>query len=252
MTDLAHRFPPESAAGRLLRLPLRIVPRGRFIRILTGPARGLRWRVGVGLHGCWLGTYERLKQDRFRQLVRPGQVVHDIGANTGFYSLLAARLVGSKGEVHSFEPNPSNVQHLREHMRANDFQQVSVHPCAVSDREGTFQFQCDGSFTGRLSDDGTHRVSTVTLDSFLRNDGVPPDLLKIDVEGAEFDVLNGGMTMLKQCRPTILLATHGEQVHRECVKLLRSLDYELTALESKDEINATDEIVAQPGHLNRI
>ena len=96
-----------------MRWPLRLAPRGRAVPILFGPARGLRWVVGVGLHGCWLGTYEWHKQRRFAREIKPGEVFFDIGANTGFYTLLAAKRTGTGGIVHAFEPNPRNLAPLR-------------------------------------------------------------------------------------------------------------------------------------------
>src|SRR5580765_1322501 len=94
----------ETLIGKLLRAPLRLLPRTAAVPILQGPLRGKKWIVGSGTHGCWLGSYEYDKQKLFQKTVRSGDVVYDVGANAGFYSLLASLLVGEKGHVYSFEP----------------------------------------------------------------------------------------------------------------------------------------------------
>src|SRR3984957_348930 len=94
------RLPPSTTTvGRLLRLPLRVVPRERPVRILGGPLRGWRWVPAAASHGCWLGTFERAEQDVFARTIRPGDVVYDLGANVGFYPLLAEKLPGPRGAL---------------------------------------------------------------------------------------------------------------------------------------------------------
>jgi len=77
------RYSPESLVGRALRLPLRAIPKGLAMPILQGPARRLRWVVGAGLHGNWLGMYESEKVQTFAALLREGDVVYNIGAHAG-------------------------------------------------------------------------------------------------------------------------------------------------------------------------
>lgn len=87
--------------GRMLRLPLRLVPRELEVRILQGPLRRKRWIARSSEHGCWLGSYEAAKQERMIEFVRPGMVCWDVGANVGFYTLLLAELVGGAGSSRS-------------------------------------------------------------------------------------------------------------------------------------------------------
>jgi hypothetical protein len=98
MLNLA-RIPADRWYGRAIRWPLRCVPRDVTVPILQGPLRGARWVVGSHTHGCWFGSYEADRQRAFVRLVRPGAVVYDLGANVGFYTLLAARLAGPAGRV---------------------------------------------------------------------------------------------------------------------------------------------------------
>ena len=75
--------------AKVIRLPLRTVPPGTVVPILTGRLRGRKWIVGSGDHSCWIGSYELEKQRAFAQVVHPGETVFDLGANVGFYTLLA-------------------------------------------------------------------------------------------------------------------------------------------------------------------
>ncbi len=138
--------------SQLIRLPLKFVPKGLVVPILSGPARGLKWVTGSGTHGCWLGTYERDRQQQLTELLKPGDCFLDIGANVGFYSVLASRIVGATGQVHSFEPFPRNVDYLQKHIELNRLTNVTVHPLALSDgpaRTMTFATSVDPS-SGRL------------------------------------------------------------------------------------------------------
>jgi len=83
--------------GKTLRKVLNIFPKPEIIRILQGPLRGKKWVVKSGVNGYWLGTYELEKQKYFLQFIKEGDVVYDIGAHVGFYTLFTAQLVGKKG-----------------------------------------------------------------------------------------------------------------------------------------------------------
>jgi FkbM family methyltransferase len=180
--------------------------------------------AGSGSHGCWLGTYERETQRLLAGLLRPGRVFYDLGANVGFYSVMAAR----RGAiVHAFEPEPGNLLALRRHVELNALN-IVVHEAAVSDVEGRATFGGSGS-TGRLGD-GRIEVQTVALDSLTIP---PPDVMKIDVEGAELAVLRGGYRTIARHLPAILLEPHGViadgvNVDGECVRLLEGLGYTCT------------------------
>src|SRR6267143_3626666 len=83
-------IPFTSPVGKLLRLPLRLLPKQAVVPVLQGELRGTRWIVGSSTHGCWLGTYEHENQRLFASLVLASGLVYDLGANVGFYTLLAA------------------------------------------------------------------------------------------------------------------------------------------------------------------
>lgn len=232
--------------GRLLRLPLRLLPRHLAVPIVQGPLRGKKWIVGSSNHGCWLGSYEAEKQLLMARLIKSGSVVLDIGANVGFYTLLASSLVGNEGSVFAFEPLPSNIDYLERHLKMNAVHNVTLIRAAVSDRSGMASFQAGGSnSTGRLDEKGAIPVEMVSLDELFFKGVFPlPDYLKIDVEGAELSVLNGARHLLGKSCPMIFLATHGSEVHSRCLSLLRSVGYVCRPVDPAMDIASCDELLA--------
>ncbi|HEY0371125.1 MAG TPA: FkbM family methyltransferase [Thermoanaerobaculia bacterium] len=219
-----------SFLGRAIRLPLRLVPRDAVLRVLSGPLLGRRWIAGAATNGCWLGTYERFAQRIFVEHVRPGSVVYDVGANAGFFTLLASKLAGPSGAVYAFEPMERNLRYIREHLRLNRTGNVHVVPMAVSDRTGPVRFAAaHNPAMGGLAASGEIEVQSTTLDEWAST-MAPPSFIKMDIEGAEHAALSGAVELLRSARPVILLSEHGWEQHERCGLLLESLGYELKLL----------------------
>ena len=233
--------------GRLLRMPLRLIPPTAVVPVVSGPGRGMRWIVGSAPHGAWLGTLEREKLSRFIACVRPGMTVWDIGANVGLYTLPSARAVGPAGHVVAFEPMPRNLDFLRRHLALNGFGRVAGCDAGVSDAAGTLRM-ADGDSPSEchVDPEGGWVVRAVTLDEWLSESGSPPDVVKIDVEGSDDAVLRGGARSFAKYRPSIYLALHGERQRRACAQLLAAWRYEVTALEPGLGPEASSEWLAEP------
>jgi FkbM family methyltransferase len=199
--------------------------------VLSGPLRGLWWIPGSSNHACWLGTYERHVQRAATRLLRPGDIFFDIGANVGFFTLLASRCVGPSGRVVAFEPLPRNLECLQRHLDLNAMTNVETMPVAAADRSGEASFSsASGPSMGALAAAGTP-VRIVSLDDLIRERASPPPrLLKIDVEGAESLVLLGASNLLGRHRPSIVLAAHGWRQYDECNRILKAAGYSLTLL----------------------
>lgn len=207
----------------------------------------LQWWI-VGSCSVVAG-WEAMRQKRilFEKTVAAGSCVLDVGANVGFYTLLASVIVGAQGRVFAFEPVPANVAYLREHIRANGISNVEVFDVAVSDDEGRkfFKSGTDKYFLGRLSPEGELAVNCVSLDGMrTRRELRPPNLIKIDVEGAELAVLQGAAQLLAEAHPVIFLATHGAEVHRQCCDFLRKLGYTLNPIEG-GSVEESSELIAR-------
>ena len=246
MLDLSA-INPQSALGRVLRLPLRIVPRSAEMPILQGPLRGKRWVAGSSIHRCWLGFYEGRKQKRIASILRPGMVCYDLGANVGFYTLLFSSLTGPTGSVIAFEPLPQNCERLRYHLEMNRCKNARLQPIAISNFDGLAHFSPAGSNAeGRLSRTGALEVQCRRLDTVVAEEGLPsPNIMKIDVEGEENRVLEGARDTIRTSRPTIFVATHGPQPHDACCLWLRDMRYDVQPLGAPSVVE-TDELVAIP------
>jgi FkbM family methyltransferase len=217
--------------SRILRLPLSLIPSDAQIPILRGPLRGKKWIVGAGPHACWVGTYEVDLLRAFAASFAPGSVVYDVGANVGIYSLLASSRVGPSGMVYAFEPQPRNLLYLRRHMTLNHVQNCVILETAISNTAGTLRFSAASlePSMGRLSPEGEVLVPSTTLDRCIYGEkGLrPPNVLKIDVEGAEWDVLQGATRALAEFHPKIFLELHGTQLHADCRAFLVAMGYRI-------------------------
>lgn len=237
----------QSFLGKLLRLPLRLIPRGAVLPILQGQLRGKKWIVGAGEHGYWLGSYEMSKRIAFENEIQPGSVVYDVGANVGYFSLLAAVLASYEGQVYAFEPLQRNVEFLRKHVVLNRVENIEVIEAAVSDRDGEAFFALGSSTAmGHLAEAGEISVRMVSLDQMLDAGALrPPDYMKVDVEGAEYEVLSGARRLIRDFRPVIFLDTHNREAHALTIVFLEELGYTFTILDDKP-LPETKELVAYP------
>lgn len=235
---------PTALLAKILRLPLSLIPRDAQVRVLRGPLRGMKWIKGSGPNAYWFGTYEVARVRAFADIVTQGAVVYDVGANAGIYSLLASLLAGPSGWVYAFEPLQRNLQHLRRHIALNDLQNCTVLEAAVCNEVGTRSFSAVAweSSMARLSPDGDIQVASTTLDNCIYGEKRLryPGIIKIDVEGAELEVLEGAHRALAEFHPTIFLEIHGTQLHTDCRAFLTKMGYHL------DE--AYGQIIATPAH----
>jgi len=195
------------------------------------------WAVGARI--AVRRRYEPHVSRAFEHLLRPGAVVVDVGANVGYYTLLAASRVGSTGQVFAFEPGSSSCRLIEQSAAMNEFRNVRVFECAASDAEGLVGYGMDDS-NGRISHEDVAtsavQVRAVTLDRALA-DVRKVDVIKVDVEGAEARVLRGATELVRRDRPAIVsefcpfglrLASSVEPV--DYLHLLRSLGYELRVI----------------------
>jgi FkbM family methyltransferase len=208
----------------------------------------MKWVVGSSIHGCWLGHYEHEKQALVRRLVAPGMRVLDIGANAGFYTLALSRRVGAAGHVWAFEPYAPNAANLLRHLSLNRIGNVTLIQAAVADQAGLADFRIGANNAmGTLVDNaGNYRVPVLALDALIDGGTIPlPDVVKMDVEGAESRVLEGAARLLERGTASLLIALHGAQQVAACITRLTHADYKVFRLDGGPAA-ATD------GHLDEI
>jgi len=180
-------------------------------------------------------------------MLREGDVFYDVGANAGFYSLLASRLVGPSGRVVAFEPLPSNLTLFREHLRLNGVENVEVIEAAVAARAGRASFDPSASrFTARLQERGALEVKTVCLDNLVASQRIPPpSVLKMDIEGGEYEALRGAIELLRRTKPYVVLALHGQEMQSSCRRLFDTCGYRIEHLSGLEE-SGFREVIAVP------
>jgi FkbM family methyltransferase len=227
----AQRAPDASASPARDDLGTRLA-----LPVLAGPLRGTWWLPASGgkLARLLLGSYEAQQARCFVERVQRGDEVLDLGAAAGFYTLLAARCVGPQGRVFAFEPDATNLRFLRAHVALNAADCVTVVAGALSDHGGTERFGSSaGHGRGRLHVCGELEVVVRRLDDAALELGLHPRHVKIDVEGAELEVLRGGERLLREHAPTLYLSTHDRQrpgSERACRELLEAWGYALAPL----------------------
>ena len=184
--------------------------------ILVGPSRGLRYRVMTPFRAPIIGGWEPAAQRLMVRHVAPGSVAYDVGANIGIHTLLLSRLVGSTGRVYAFEPVPALFGRLCENVRLNpSLAAATPVQLALDDHSGSAAFYTGHhAGAGHLAASGPQtgdriEVSTSMLDEFVyREHHAPPNFMKIDVEGAEGNVLAGAEQVLRNARPIVMVDLH--------------------------------------------
>ena len=177
---------------------------------------------------------------RSLELLEPGGVVYDVGANHGVMALFFAMQVGPSGQVYAFDPLAQNVDIIRRNAELNGLSNIDAVQAAVGDASGSHTFDCDNCSVvsdGQAHPRGIGAGRLVTLPSLRLDDfeGSPPTLLKIDVEGFEAAVLRGAQEILKhkphiylELHPSFSLERYGESVD-DVVGLIDWQDYSLFA-----------------------
>lgn len=212
----------------------------------SGPGRGLRFDGGLSTKHFVSGEYERPVQEAIAVNAHPGDVFYDVGANLGFFSVLVGRLVGTSGTVYAFEPVPANASMVERNARENGLSNIKVLRIALCREDGRGELLLahhDGGAvlksTGTPPPDltGSVMVETASLDTLVdRQHLKPPNIIKIDVEGAEMDVLLGMESILRRWHPKIILelddetATGCENKVSSCRSFLHDLGYQTEVL----------------------
>jgi FkbM family methyltransferase len=168
--------------------------------------------------------YEAENYTFLQQQVKPGMQIIDIGAHIGLFSACSSQLTGPTGKIICFEPTPGTYSILKETLRLNHCANVTAVQAAVSNKEGNATFYVS-SMAGCNSNSLVENkwggepvgydVQLVTIDSIGSNNSIKPDLIKIDAEGAELDVLKGGVRTFKDHKPVLILGLHPEFIKQK-------------------------------------
>jgi FkbM family methyltransferase len=204
------------------------------------------------------GTYDEYFFEAVKKKKPEGKVIFDVGAHIGYDTLIFAKMVRKKGRVIAFEPNPFNRERLELNLSQNTqlADRVIVHDVALSDTEGIVDFlmtnmvdgwASSGSFLDTAHTNMEHdkyekelgfqrtKTTVTTIDAYVKKHKVKPDVIKIDVEGAEQEVIRGAMRTLKNTKPVLYIELHSIFSTLQVTQLLTQLKYHFTILkEEKD------------------
>jgi FkbM family methyltransferase len=207
-----------------------------------------RFRIRLRQHrSYWLRdplTHERIVLGMLKRAIRPGGVVYDVGANIGLHLRYMAACFGAERIV-AFEPMTGNRALLEHNIALGGLaDRVTILPLALADHEGDEPLQIDdvrsgsaalNSVTHGRASEGrqqyglpplTESVRVRRLDTIMAQENLPaPDVMKIDIEGAELMMLNGSLETLRAHRPHLVVELHSLEIAREVLALLASLGY---------------------------
>ena len=213
------------------------------------------------------GSWEPHLVACFRKICRPGSVAFDIGANVGYHTLMLATLAGSEGACYAFEPNSENCRLILLGSERNNIANIRLMPIALSDEPGWAYFSMhigsNGGFVTQHFVASQRHCSVVpvfTLDDLSLPD---VDLIKVDVEGAEYKVLKGGEALLSRSRPAIVSEFSVEMTPRvsavapgHYLAWIQSMDYEIYVLDKQSNepvsIDPVAEFLNRWGNFTRI
>lgn len=185
-----------------------------FSTMATSPSH--RWWLQNASRGTWESDLVSLLLDT----VKPGDLFFDLGAWIGPYTLLASRLVLDSGHVYAFEPDPVAHSLLMKNIEANRCSNVTVSNAAVSDADETLwlvpgkHFGDSNAMVSAVARTGSITVCGTSLNSFCSRMSLSPDVVKIDVEGAEDSIVSGSGDVLRSARLVIIEVHHSFLSHR--------------------------------------
>lgn len=237
--------------GRLGRAAAEFWPFSVRVKVVGGAEMyvDLRSSIGRGLFAT--GKFDMAAIEPALAALGRGGTFIDVGANIGFYSLLASQRVGSTGRVHAFEIDPRPLHCLRKTVARFDLPNIDIIEAAVSSIDGYVWYQPQrehGHNRIDVSFKAGRKVRSIKLDTWVADVGLQRvDALKIDVEGAEFLVLDGSRATIARFKPIILceIGSDGSVFGKTSVdieQLLHSLDY---STEHLDHVH-TPTILARP------
>ncbi len=216
---------------------------GTVRRSWIGPYSGIRFKlcpqVLKNRMRVFYGAYEPEVTETIGRVLRPGMIAYNVGAHVGIHSLYMAKRVGRSGTVCAFEAWPANFRCLESNASQNQGRigRLVLVPKAVFDRKSRVAMtegRTDGTHhVARRGETESVSVEATTLDDFAGETGLDPNLILVDVEGAEMEVLRGSSQLLRRARPDWLLEHHGPEYLAAVTALLGSEGYTISPVGSR-------------------
>jgi FkbM family methyltransferase len=208
------------------------LPLGSVQKIRSGYLKG--YKIRLTQNSLWsplIGNWEPAMQKIMVNVIKPGQVIYDLGANNGLHGLLMAPIIGPEGMLYNFEPFEENIREINENYAMNHITNFRNIQAAVSDNNGTASFVIgDHHKQGHLSTEAQVmeekiKVESISLDSFIDLGNPGPDFMKIDIEGAEGPSLRGFSKGIMEFKPLMIIELHNPEQDLEVGKTLAEHGY---------------------------
>lgn len=268
------RIPSQAELDRLEALRLeQLKPHPDWVTVKQGVLANHRLFLDVNLNVYWVheavkGTYDaQIFDNMLATSDLSNATIWDIGAHIGYHSLMFAKLVGEKGKVLAFEPNPYNIERFEMHMKENPeiASKITLLPIALSDTDGQTEFRFSSNVdNGESSGSYLSNVTTVynpeiyedfenmsveiqKVDTLVnKHPEFVPSIIKVDVEGAEYEVLQGAESTIRQYRPVLYVEIHSAKNAFYVQNFLQSLNYSIELLDDPHETAMRCFMVATP------
>jgi FkbM family methyltransferase len=193
--------------------------------------------------------------NQFISHLKKGDIVFDVGCLIGYFTCLASELVGEEGSVHAFEIDKNCLPLIEKSIALNNYKNITVNNLAVCDHNGEQSItQFDRLRLGEMlltkNKKNTVKVKATTIDQYIVNCGLVPDLVKIDVEGSEMLVLNGMHQLLLKGKTRLLIEIHVRKLHqfysihyKELIQFLVDMNYQIELIPEEESCKAEKVIV---------
>lgn len=205
------------------------------------------------------GEYESGTNKALAKYIKKDDIVIEAGANLGSETLLISRMVGEKGHIYGFEPNPYTYNRLSFNVAINQLKNANVYDLAIGEADKEISFNiypkgfCNPGMSSKYVETSITEKITVkqmTLDSFVKANNVPRvDFIKMDIQGAEMDLLVGAASILAKYKPTIF--TEALQEYNDVKELYKILDgygYTVSLIEENGLVPMTNITEARDGN----
>ena len=251
---LLYRIPSVSRLFR--RMLNRAAPVGfNRVKVASGLIAGYTLNLDMQTEkDFWLGTYELDLQNSLRDLVKPGMVAYDVGANIGYITLMLAHLVGTEGKVFAFEALPYNTIRWQENISLNGLDDnIHLIPAAVAEKEAPVHFLVHksggmGKVVGSAGRESSYKeeieIPGICLDDFVFKQGNPaPNLIKLDIEGGEVLAVPGMKRVLSENQPILVMELHGQESIHVTWEILSSCGYHFCQMKPGfPEVHSTQDL----------
>ena len=249
MAALAARSLPETwiqaiynqprLAGMIRGQLNRAAPQGLVpVQIAAGSLQGVTLELDLQTEkDYWLGVYEPNLQQTVKELIHPGWIVYDVGANIGYVSILLAKAVAPSGKVHAFEALPENYARVQKNIQLNSLREMitPVHAAIIDETKPVTFLVGPSNGMGKVSGSAGRQevvyeqsltVPGLALDDYVYQQGhAAPNVVKMDIEGGEVLALPGMRRILQNAHPLMLLELHGPESAMAAHTILTDCDY---------------------------